>query len=151
MDTDIKSYLSIIYGENVKVLFDAYVFTWDTAEKEEKSGYLMAVNGAKLITEKINDVVEIKNRATGSIDGYVVFLHGQLKSLHKVCKDKKYRYNLIKDNVMVISSSLTFEKAKIQSRYYKHDRADMILTFEFKRYTLKYKENGELDCFASHS
>lgn len=149
-NTDIKDYLSVIYGDNIKVLFNTYVFTWDSDDKI-RSGYILATNGAKLITEKIEDAIEIKSRVTGEIQGYAIFLNKQLTGLFRMCNNKSLRANTIKDNILIISKELTFERGKIQSRFYSTKRPDLVLTYRYKRYLGKFNDDGELLCFVSPS
>lgn len=143
-EQDIKDYLSIIYGENIKVIFNNYVFTWEDTKKPYKNGYILGINGAKLIKEKIDDVIELIDSSSTQTIGYVVFLKGQLKNFYSVKES-------VTEKIMVISDKLSLDRAKIQVRYYSKQRPDMVIAYNLKKYIGKFDENGVLKYFISPS
>lgn len=78
----LKAYLSLIYGDNIKVIFGKYVFVWDEpkAPEFERNGQLYTVDGKEVYSEQIDDVLEVIDR-DGNTDGFAVFSKGQLGGL----------------------------------------------------------------------
>lgn len=143
-EQDIIDYLSILYGDNVKVLYNTYVFTWDKEIKPRKPGYILALNGSKLIKEKVDNVIDIIDNQSQETIGYAVFLKNQLKELYNIKATNT-------DKVLIISNNLRFERAKLQSKYYNKQRPDMVLTYNLKKYIGKFDTDNMLKYFISPS
>lgn len=136
---DYKEYLSIIYGDDIEVIFNTYIFIYNKDRIKPNTvarvGKLLHKNGMKLITEEIDDVARIES--SSNIIGYAIFLKNQLSELFKIKPGTN-----IKDNIVIIRDNDTFGRGKIISQFYSKKHPEIILEYNGSRYIAKF--NGRL-------
>lgn len=147
----VDEFLSIIYGETYKLVTSNYVFIWEEPKikrqyKYGKNGTLLAINGAKLIKEKIDEVIELRDNTTTKIIGYAVFLKGQLKEIYSVNSSQTPMYKI---NIMVITETKTLGVGKLKAKYYSKHRPDIVITYEDKVLQGRFNEKGEMLYFTA--
>lgn len=161
----VKEYLSIIYGENYKVIMDKYVFVWEnkTLLDEPIDGYIYTLSGRKLIEEKIDRAIELIHEDTrdsinsmngtnnidgiksiDGIDGCALFMKGQLEEAYKI----KYGQNPINMKVTILTTKNSLELGKLTIKYYSRFRPDIILRYNGV-YRAIFQKNGKFLYFKS--
>lgn len=135
-DGELKSILSILYGDNIKVIFDKYALVWEKEDTRElKKGYIYTSEGKKLIDKPVDNVIPIQSN--GNLVAYVIFLNNQLKELYGLTSRKCERVMRI-DSALALDESNKITSCKIESRKYSKDHPDMILTYRGKKYLGKF-------------
>lgn len=136
-DIDYKEYLSIVYGDDVKVIFDRYIFIPSDKKEESKDkfdntrGKLLYTNGVKVITEDIEDVVPMIS--LDDIIGYVILLQGDLKILFGVTVG-----SIMKKRVAVINQDGTFKIGNITCQFYNKIHPEIVVEYNKIRYISKF-------------
>ncbi len=139
---DLKAYLSIIYGDNIEVIFNNYVFLYNeqTDNQLARVGKLLATNGGKIIKEEIDDIVAILEG--DSIIGYAVFLRNELENQYKIEIGKD-----IKTKIAIITRNGSFKRGKLRARYYNKIHPELLLNCNNKNYVGIF-DNAKLDHFS---
>ena len=146
-EIDYKQYLSIIYGEDVKILFDKYVFIPSdknkelVKNKEDKvyaKGKLLYTNGSKVITEDIDNVIELINT---EIIGYAIFLSGDIKELYSVKVGNRFIRK-----IAILNQNNAFEIGNLTCQFYNKIHPEIIIELDKLRYIGKF-EDGTLKRF----
>ena len=155
---DLESQLSLIYGDNVRVLFNQLAFVWDeefidsTVNKNKqcekravKNGKLLFGTGEKMVRDNIESVIPLEDGAVRHIVGYAVMFVGDLKSIYKIKTSSEY-LNL---SVLVVSSDIHFRVGKIKVNYYSKERPEVRLGYNYKTYIGKFDKDNNLESFTS--
>lgn len=133
--------LEIIYGEYVKPIFSNMAFVWDADENRDKglidslNGTIVTLDGQKVINETVDNVIELIDKE-GNIVGYVLFINGKFTEYKNLEPG-----NIVTEKILAIVDSGKFKYIPVRAQFYTKEHPDLIIEYNFKKYTLKYDGN----------
>lgn len=138
---EIADYLSLAYGDNVRVILDRYVFTWDYLENGLKIGQILTLDGRDIFGVQISEAVDIYDE--NDIIGTAIFTKEHLDKLYSVA------YTNANTTVRIerFTRAGTIEHCKVQASRYSKERPSLILITSGKRYNGIFDDNGRIQRF----
>lgn len=138
-----KQYLSIIYGNNVEIIYDKYLYAYTDIDgcAHSKNGILLDLEGRRVFNKQLFGLFPIE-RGSRNI-AYAAFFNDYIDRLYKYNSDDKDNFHsfIYESKSLAFDSNLRTQKLFVEGRRYSKGHPEIILGFKRTRFIGEFIDN----------